>query len=302
MQIGYARVSTHEQNLDLQKDALKKAGCEKIVVDVASGKKTQRSGLDQVRELLRKRDVLVVWRLDRLGRSLKHLIELMTELEQAGIGFQSLQEHIDTTSPGGKLVFHIFGALAEFERNLIQERTKAGPGGGHSPRSGSSPWRNASSPRGKSSPAVHQVSRSPGPVHRTPPDRSRSLSTHVPCAVSQGPGDYGGRSVREPGERGKPGCPQLRHHAEGKWPSVGLYAQRNPTMPRDFGVLHAQGGEAMAINPRVAVQVFQVLAGLGRVVAEREHEHVADPPFHEPDSQGVQPEAAAFGDSTRNTA
>jgi len=126
MQIGYARVSTHEQNLDLQKDALGKAGCEKIVVDVASGKKAQRSGLDQVRELLRKGDVLVVWRLDRLGRSLKHLIELMTELEQAGIGFQSLQEHIDTTPPGGKLVFHIFGALAEFERNLIQERTKAG--------------------------------------------------------------------------------------------------------------------------------------------------------------------------------
>ena len=126
MHIGYARVSTHEQNLDLQKDALKKAGCEKIVVDIASGKKTQRSGLDQVRELLRKGDVLAVWRLDRLGRSLKHLIELMTELEQAGIGFQSLQEHIDTTSPGGKLVFHIFGALAEFERNLIQERTKAG--------------------------------------------------------------------------------------------------------------------------------------------------------------------------------
>jgi len=81
---------------------------------------------DQVRELLRKGDVLVVWRLDRLGRSLKHLIELMAELEHAGIGFRSLQEHIDTTSPGGKLVFHIFGALAEFERNLIQERTKAG--------------------------------------------------------------------------------------------------------------------------------------------------------------------------------
>src|SRR5512135_3886855 len=100
MRIGYARVSTHDQNLDLQKDALQKAGCEKLVVDVASGKKTQRSGLDQVRELLREGDVLVVWRLDRLGRSLKHLIELMTELEQAGIGFQSLQEHIDTTSPG----------------------------------------------------------------------------------------------------------------------------------------------------------------------------------------------------------
>jgi DNA invertase Pin-like site-specific DNA recombinase len=126
MRIGYARVSTHEQNLDLQKDALKKAGCEKVEVDVASGKKTQRSGLDKVLELLRKGDRLVVWRLDRLGRSLKHLIELMTELEQRGIGFQSLQEAIDTTSSGGKLVFHIFGALAEFERNLIRDRTKAG--------------------------------------------------------------------------------------------------------------------------------------------------------------------------------
>lgn len=126
MRIGYARVSTHDQNLDLQKDALKKAGCEKIIVDVASGKKTQRSGLDQVLEMLRKGDRLVVWRLDRLGRSLKHLIELMTELEQRGIGFQSLQEAIDTTSPGGKLVFHIFGALAEFERNLIRDRTRAG--------------------------------------------------------------------------------------------------------------------------------------------------------------------------------
>lgn len=126
MRIGYARVSTHEQNLDLQKDALKKAGCEKTITDTVSGKKTQRSGLDKVLELLRKGDRLVVWRLDRLGRSLKHLIELMTELEQRGVGFQSLQEAIDTTSPGGKLVFHIFGALAEFERNLIRDRTKAG--------------------------------------------------------------------------------------------------------------------------------------------------------------------------------
>lgn len=126
MRIGYARVSTHEQNLHLQKDALKKAGCEKIEYDVASGKKTQRSGLDKVWEQLRKGDRLVVWRLDRLGRSLKHLIEVMTELEQRGVGFISLQETIDTTSPSGKLVFHIFGALAEFERNLIRERTKAG--------------------------------------------------------------------------------------------------------------------------------------------------------------------------------
>ena len=126
MRIGYARVSTHEQNLDLQKDALQKAGCEKVIVDVASGKKEKRSGLDRARDQLRKGDVLVVWRLDRLGRSLKHLIELMNEMERAGIGFCSLQEAINTTTPGGKLVFHIFGALAEFERNLIRERTKAG--------------------------------------------------------------------------------------------------------------------------------------------------------------------------------
>ena len=105
---------------------MKRAGCEKIVVEVASGKGAERSGLEQLRDLLRPDDVLVVWRLDRLGRSLKHLIELLTELEQAGIGFQSLQEAIDTTTPGGRLVFHIFGALAEFERNLIRERTKAG--------------------------------------------------------------------------------------------------------------------------------------------------------------------------------
>ena len=126
MRIGYARVSTQEQSLDLQKDALRRAGCDKIIEDVASGKTENRLGLDHVRELLREGDVLVVWRLDRLGRSLKHLIELMTELEKQKIGFQSLQESIDTTSPGGKLIFHMFGALAEFERNLIRERTWAG--------------------------------------------------------------------------------------------------------------------------------------------------------------------------------
>src|SRR5919202_993195 len=126
MKIGYARVSTLEQNLDLQRDALRAAGCTKIIEDTASGGKLPRSGLERVRELLRKGDVLVVWRLDRLGRSLRHLIELMGELEQQGIGFRSITEAIDTTSPGGKLVFHIFGALAEFERNLIRERTRAG--------------------------------------------------------------------------------------------------------------------------------------------------------------------------------
>lgn len=126
MRIGYARVSTQEQNLDLQKDALTRAGCERIMEDVASGKAQHRSGLEQLRQVLRRGDVLVVWRLDRLGRSLRHLIDLLSELEHDGVGFQSLQESIDTTSPGGKLVFHIFGALAEFERNLIRERTKAG--------------------------------------------------------------------------------------------------------------------------------------------------------------------------------
>jgi DNA invertase Pin-like site-specific DNA recombinase len=126
MRISYARVSTAEQNLDLQRDVLKRAGCDKIIEDTASGGKVHRSGLERVREMLRPGDVLAVWRLDRLGRSLRHLIELMAELEGQGIGFQSVTESIDTTTPGGKLVFHIFGALAEFERNLIRDRTQAG--------------------------------------------------------------------------------------------------------------------------------------------------------------------------------
>ncbi len=126
MIIGYARVSTTEQNLDLQRDALKRAGCEKIIEDTVSGGKVQRPGLERVHDALRSGDVLAVWRLDRLGRSLKHLIELVAELESERIGFQSVTESIDTTTPGGKLVFHIFGALAEFERNLIRERTYAG--------------------------------------------------------------------------------------------------------------------------------------------------------------------------------
>ncbi len=126
MKIGYARISTNEQNLSLQMDALEKADCGKIFHDQISGAKTKRPGLDEALAYLREGDVLVVWRLDRLGRSLKHLIELVNSLEERGIGFQSLQESIDTTTSGGKLIFHIFGALAEFERNLIQERTYAG--------------------------------------------------------------------------------------------------------------------------------------------------------------------------------
>ena len=108
MIIGYARFSTTEQNLDLQRDALKLAGCEKIIEDTVSGGKVQRPGLERVHDALRSGDVLAVWRLDRLGRSLKYLIELMAELEAERIGFQSVTESIDTTTPGGKLVFHIF--------------------------------------------------------------------------------------------------------------------------------------------------------------------------------------------------
>ncbi len=126
MLIGYARVSTHEQTLNLQQDALHKAGCSKIFTDTASGAKAERKGLEEALNYVRKGDTLVVWRLDRLGRSLPHLITTMTALEERGIGFKSLTENIDTTTSGGKLVFHIFGALAEFEREIIRERTKAG--------------------------------------------------------------------------------------------------------------------------------------------------------------------------------
>jgi DNA invertase Pin-like site-specific DNA recombinase len=126
MLIGYARVSTHEQTLNLQQDALNKAGCTKIFTDTASGAKNERKGLEEALNYVRKGDTVVVWRLDRLGRSLPHLITTMTDLEERGIGFRSLTENIDTTTSGGKLIFHIFGALAEFERNLIRERTQAG--------------------------------------------------------------------------------------------------------------------------------------------------------------------------------
>jgi DNA invertase Pin-like site-specific DNA recombinase len=126
MLIGYARVLTHEQTLNLQQDALHKAECTKLFTDTASGAKTERKGLDEALSYVRKGDTLVVWRLDRLGRSLLHLITTMTALEERGIGFKSLTENIDTTTSGGKLISHIFGALAEFERNLIRERTQAG--------------------------------------------------------------------------------------------------------------------------------------------------------------------------------
>jgi DNA invertase Pin-like site-specific DNA recombinase len=126
MLIGYARVSTIEQTLDLQQDALHQAGCEQVFTDHISGAKSERPGLTQAVEFVRSGDILVVWKLDRLGRSLKQLIEIVTELQKRNVGFRSLTENIDTTSPGGKLIFHIFGSLAEFERDLIRERTLAG--------------------------------------------------------------------------------------------------------------------------------------------------------------------------------
>jgi DNA invertase Pin-like site-specific DNA recombinase len=126
MLIGYARVSTQDQNIDLQKDELKRAGCQKIFYDIVSGIKSERTGLNEAVDYIREGDVLVVWKLDRLGRSLKHLISIVSELEKRKIGFKSLRENIDTTSSGGRLIFHVFGALAEFERELIKERTHAG--------------------------------------------------------------------------------------------------------------------------------------------------------------------------------
>ncbi|MBT1171211.1 recombinase family protein [Bifidobacterium sp. SO4] len=123
---GYARVSTNGQTADLQRDALDKAGCDRLFVDVASGAKAHRPELDRMMELLREGDVVVVWRLDRLGRSVQNLVELMNRFQQMGVGFVSLNEAIDTTTPGGILVFNIFAALAQFERDLIRERTNAG--------------------------------------------------------------------------------------------------------------------------------------------------------------------------------
>lgn len=124
--LGYARVSTLEQNADLQRDALGAAGCWRVFTDHVSGVREQRPELDRVLEALRPGDTLVVWRLDRLGRSLRHLIDVATDLATREVGFRSLTESIDTTTPGGRLIFHMFGALAQFERELVRERTLAG--------------------------------------------------------------------------------------------------------------------------------------------------------------------------------
>ena len=124
--IGYARVSTDDQNLDLQRDALVRSGCAAIYEETASGKSAQRIELEHCRKALRSGDTLVVWRLDRLGRSLPDLVKIIADLERDSITFESLTEKIDTGSASGKLQFHVFAALAEFERNLIRERTLAG--------------------------------------------------------------------------------------------------------------------------------------------------------------------------------
>ena len=124
--LGYARVSTSDQDAALQIDALAAAGCYRIFTDKASGSLESRPELDKLLDQIRPGDTLVVWRLDRLGRSLRNLIDQVTVLHQRDVGFKSLQETIDTTSSGGRLVFHVFGALAEFERDLIRERTNAG--------------------------------------------------------------------------------------------------------------------------------------------------------------------------------
>lgn len=126
MLIGYARISTGEQNLDMQVDALTEAGCEKVFADEASGVKAERPGLQAALDYLCAGDTLVVWRLDRLGRSLNDLIRRVEELQRRDVGFRSLHENIDTGSPGGKFQFHVFSALAEFDRDLIRERTRAG--------------------------------------------------------------------------------------------------------------------------------------------------------------------------------
>ena len=126
MEIGYARVSTGEQTLDLQLDALTKAGCAKVFTETATGAKADRPVSADALGYLRAGDTLVVWRLDRLGRSLPHLIQTLTDLAARGIGSKSLTEQIDTTTPGSKLVFHVLGALAEFKRDLTRDRTRAG--------------------------------------------------------------------------------------------------------------------------------------------------------------------------------
>ncbi len=126
MIFGYCRISTKGQSFDLQEDALKNAGCERVFRDVASGAKTKRPGLDDLLGQLRAGDIIIVYKLDRLGRSLQHLVHLMNQLTERQIGLRSLNDPVDTTTPQGRLITNVFASIAEFERDLIRERTKAG--------------------------------------------------------------------------------------------------------------------------------------------------------------------------------
>ena len=126
MLIGYARVSTFDQNVDLQEDALKRAGCEKIFSDKVSGAKKERPGMNEAISHLRAGDTLVIWKLDRLGRSISHLIDIISRLDAMGVHFQSITDGIDTQTPAGRFFFHVMAALSQMERELIIERTKAG--------------------------------------------------------------------------------------------------------------------------------------------------------------------------------
>ena len=126
MLIGYARVSTQDQNLELQLEALRQAGCQKVFEDQVSGTRVERPGLAKAREMLREGDTLVVWKLDRLGRRVKQLVDLVGELQQQGVQFKSLTDAIDTGTPSGRFFFHVMASLAEMERDLIVERTRAG--------------------------------------------------------------------------------------------------------------------------------------------------------------------------------
>ena len=167
MKVGYARVSTHDQHLALQRDALHKAGCRQVYEEVISGARAERPVLQQALAHLRAGDVLMIWKLDRLGRSLRHLIEVVSDLAQRGIGFKSLQENLDTTTSSGKLVFHMFGALAEFERDLIRERTKDG-------LAATTARSRASSTRCSAAPADGSGTSGTSPDHAQPQLRARS--------------------------------------------------------------------------------------------------------------------------------
>jgi DNA invertase Pin-like site-specific DNA recombinase len=169
--LGYARVSTTDQQPQLQVDALQRAGCYRVITETASGARTDRPTLEQPLDQLRPGDTLVVWKLDRLGRSLRRLVDTITSLADRGVGFRSLQEAIDTTTPGGKLVFQVFAALAEFERDLIRERTTGWAG------------------------------RRPGPG----PPRRPTLGHDHPQAAG-GPGDVRLRAVHRGRDRQDPWC------------------------------------------------------------------------------------------------